>query len=113
MGHKFLLQPRKTMQTTFADAILNIAVTGPLIRIDLGVMAPQVDAQGKQTVRAVHTQQIVMPMEGFVRAVGTQEQVIKKLLDDGIIQAKPKSGSGETVNTKDAKAGDKSGKAKR
>ena len=77
------------MQTQFADTVLNIAITGPLVRLDLGIVTPQTDGQGKQQLRATATQQLVMPIEGFVRAFGMQEQVMKKLLADGVIQAKP------------------------
>lgn len=77
------------MQTQFADTVLNIAITGPLVRLDLGIVTPQADAQGKQQLRATTTQQLVMPIEGFVRAFGMQEQVMKKLMADGVVQAKP------------------------
>ncbi len=86
------------MQTQFADTVLNIAITGPLVRLDLGVVTPQADGQGKQQLRATTTQQLVMPIEGFVRAFGMQEQVMKKLLADGVVQAKP------TAKTDDAAA---------
>ena len=76
------------MQTSFADTILNIAITGNLVRLDLGTVTPSQTKDGKQELRATPTQQVVMPMEGFVRAFGMQEQVIKKLIADGIARAK-------------------------
>jgi hypothetical protein len=39
------------MQTNFADGILNIAITGPLVRIDYGTATPVTNAEGKQEVR--------------------------------------------------------------
>lgn len=77
------------MQTTFADTLLNINVTGNLVRLDLGTVIPVQSQDGKQVLRATPTQQIVMPMEGFVRAFGMQEQVIKKLMADGVFKAQP------------------------
>jgi hypothetical protein len=77
------------MQTTFADTILSINLTGPLVRIDLGTLAPVPGKDGKQELRATPTQQLVMPLEGFVRAFGMQESVIKKLLADGVLKASP------------------------
>ncbi len=58
------------MQTTFADTILNIAITGNLVHLDLGTITPVQNQDGKQELRATPTQQVVMPMEGFVRAFG-------------------------------------------
>ncbi len=77
------------MQTTFADTILNIAITGNLVRLDLGTVYPVQTQDGKQELRATPTQQVVMPMEGFARAFGMQEQVIKKLIADGVLKAQP------------------------
>ena len=78
------------MQTNFADTILNVAVTGNLVRLDMGTVVP-IDAKegkgGKQDLRATPTLQIVMPLEGFVRAFGLQEQLIKKLIANGVLKA--------------------------
>jgi hypothetical protein len=87
------------MQTTFADTILNIAITGNLVRLDLGTITPVQMQDGKQELRATPTQQVVMPMEGFVRAFGMQEQVIKKLIADGVLKAQPASENRSSITT--------------
>ena len=74
------------MQTTFADTILNISLTGPLVRIELGTIAQANNPEGKQEMRATTSQHLVMPLEGFVRAFGLQENVIKKLIADGVLK---------------------------
>ena len=73
------------MNTTFADTILNIAITGPLVRIDLGTVTPVPGQTGAQALRATPTQQLVMPLDGFIRAFGMQESEIKKLVADGVV----------------------------
>lgn len=78
------------MQTTFADTILNIAVTGGLVRIDLGVVTPVPNQEGKTELRGSATQQLVMPLEGFVRSFGIQEGIIKKLIEDGVLKQQEK-----------------------
>ena len=88
-GWRVLNLNKTTMQTTFADTVLNIAITGNLVRLDLGTISPVQTQDGKQELRATPTQQVVMPMEGFVRAFGMQEQVIKKLIADGVLKAQP------------------------
>jgi hypothetical protein len=87
------------MQTTFADTILNIAITGNLVRLDLGTVTPVQTQDGKQELRATPTQQVVMPMDGFVRAFGMQEQVIKKLIADGVLKAQPAPENQPSINT--------------
>jgi hypothetical protein len=77
------------VQTHFADTLLNIALTGNLVRLDFGTVVPVPNAEGKQELRATATQQLVMPLEGFVRSFGMQEQLIKKLLADGVLKVQP------------------------
>lgn len=79
------------MQTNFADTILNITVTGQLVRIDLGTLTPVQNKDGQQDLQAVPCQQLVLPLEGFVRAFGLQENVMKKLIADGVLKARPQA----------------------
>ena len=87
------------MNTIFADTMLNITVTGALVRIDLGTLTPVTSAEGKQEVRATPTQQVVMPLEGFARAFGMQESVIKRMIDDGILKPKDQAVPAVTSGT--------------
>lgn len=90
---------QNAMQTYFTDTILNIAITGNLVRLDLGTVAPVQTQDGKQELRATPNQQIVMPIEGFVRAFGMQEQVIRKLIADGVLKAQSTPEEREGLNT--------------
>ncbi len=85
------------MQVNFADSIVNIAITGPLIRIDFGTVTPAKNAEGKEEVRLHPTQQVVMPLEGFVRAFGLQEQVLRKLIEDGVIKVQTKPPQSDVI----------------
>ena len=85
------------MQTNFVDTILNISVTGPLVRLELGTIAPIPNPESEQKIRATPTQTLVMPLEGFVRSFGMQESVVKKLLADGVLKAQPAEASETTV----------------
>lgn len=74
------------MQVFFADGITNVSLSGSgLVRIELGAVHPASSSNGEQQMTLSPTQQIVMPLEGFLRAFGTQEQVVKKLMDDGLV----------------------------
>lgn len=74
------------MQTNFADALINISLTGPLVRLEFASANPTATQDGKQEVKLVPTQQLVMPLEGFIRSFGLQENVIKKLIADGVLK---------------------------
>ncbi|MBF0256769.1 MAG: hypothetical protein HQL47_09995 [Gammaproteobacteria bacterium] len=82
------------MQSSFADTILNITRTGGLVRMDLGTLKPVVDQEGKQTLQAIVTQQLVMPLDGFVRAFEVQEGLVNRLIEEGILQ---RNAQGETT----------------
>lgn len=72
---------------TFADRVTHIAVTGNLIRIELGTLqAPA--AQGQQA-QLTASQTLVMPLEGFLPSFGMMETVVKKLVADGVIKLQP------------------------
>lgn len=75
------------MQTNFADTILNISVTGSLVRIDLGTLNPVQGTDGKLEQKPTVTQQLILPMEGFARSFSMQEQVVKQLIKDGVLKA--------------------------
>ena len=85
------------MQTTFADGLANITATGPLICIDFRVATPTHTPEGKQELRMTQTQQVVMPLEGFVRAFAMQEQIIKKLIADGVIKVQAPQPPSEVI----------------
>ena len=75
------------MRAIYVDGLTNLSVSGQgLVKFDLGLASPSVDENGEQKLSWATTDQVVMPMEGFLRAFGIQEQVIKKLIDDGLIQ---------------------------
>lgn len=81
----------KSDDIVFADRILNIAITGTIVRMDLGVMQPSED-KNKQPM-FIQTKTVVVPIEGFVNAYGMMEQVINRLVEAGAITKRdPKNG---------------------
>ena len=71
----------------FADRLVNIAVTGHLVRIELGAM--QLPTTEEQKPRLLPTQTLVMPLDGFVASFGMMESVVKRMVADGIIKTQP------------------------
>lgn len=72
------------MADYFADVIGNITVTGNLVRIDfLSQSSPVLQQQAAQ-LQVAH--RLVMPLDGFLRSLDTQERVRAKLIADGVVK---------------------------
>ena len=69
----------------FADAISAIHVTGNLVRIDLMTQQPHLKSDNGQPVFDV-TQRIIMPLEGFVQSLAIQEDIVKQLVEAGVLK---------------------------
>ena len=76
----------------YADRIANIAVTGPLVRIELGVMRMPSGEGQKPELQSAET--LVMPLDGFLQSFGLLETVVKKLVADGVIRPQTAPGAG-------------------
>lgn len=74
----------------FADGIINVTVTGNLVRIDLGAISVQAGKDKKAETKLEVSQRLVMPLEGFVRSLQLQEQVMGQLVKDGVVKTKKK-----------------------
>ncbi|MDD4600166.1 hypothetical protein SDC9_04027 [bioreactor metagenome] len=69
----------------FADGISAVHVTGNLIRIDLMTVQPHLKSDSGQAVVDVNTR-IIMPLEGFVQSLAVQDNIIKKLIEAGVLK---------------------------
>lgn len=72
-------------QEIFADAISAIHVTGNLVRIDLMTRQPQLKSENGQPVFDI-SRRIIMPLDGFVQSLAVQENIIKQLIDSGVLK---------------------------
>lgn len=86
-----------TTSSLFADRILNIAVTGSLVRLQLGTLLPP-KAEGEKP-QLTSSQTLVMPLDGFLQSFGMLEAVVKKLIADGVLRPKP---AAEVASTTEA-----------
>jgi hypothetical protein len=82
---------RRIVMTTssqlFADRIVNLSITGPLIRIELGVI--QLTEGSEKPTGFVATQTLVMPLDGFANSFRMLEQAMKKLAESGLVKVNP------------------------
>ena len=79
----------------FADRIVNVAVTGPLIRLEFGTMQPP-KAEGEKP-QLLASNMVVMPLDGFLASFGMLEAVIKQLIASGAIKQQAPAVSAETL----------------
>jgi hypothetical protein len=68
----------------FSDRIVNVAVTGQLVRLELGMI--QVPSGEGQSPQLVPASTVVMPLDGFVASMGMLDSVMKKMLADGVLR---------------------------
>ena len=72
-------------QEIFADGISAVHVTGNLVRLDLMTVQPQLKSDNGQPVVEVN-KRIIMPLEGFIQSLATQENIVKQLIEAGVLK---------------------------
>ncbi len=77
----------------FADGISAVHVTGQLVRIDLVTVQPQHKSDHGQPVLEMSAR-LIMPLEGFVQSFAVQENILKQLIDAGVLTKKPPDQAG-------------------
>lgn len=75
------------MPQLFADRIVNVTVTGALIRLELGALAPPAAEGEKPKLQA--TQTLVMPLDGFLASFSMLDGMVKKMVADGMLKPRP------------------------
>lgn len=76
-------------QDIFADGIGEITLAGGMVRMDLVTLTgSNNDENNKPQLRV--KQRIVMPPDGFLRSFSAMENLVKQLIDAGLV--KPRDG---------------------
>ena len=70
----------------FAHDIRNITVIGNIARKGFAALER---VEGSRQSALAHRQRVIMPLDGFLRAFGTQEAVVRKLVADGKVTRQP------------------------
>lgn len=71
----------------FADGMGEITLSGGMVRIDLVSFSPtKQDAEGRPQLE--FRQRIVMPPDGFLRSFSAMEDLVKKLVDAGVVKTR-------------------------
>ncbi len=86
------------MQDVYADGIGEITLTGGMVRIDLvSLSAQNKDAEGRP--RLEFRKRIVLPPEGFLRSFSAMEDLVKQLVEAGLIKRREAGDAGPTMAT--------------
>lgn len=72
----------------FADGISAVHITGNLVRIDLMTVQPHLNSDNGQPVVEMNDR-IIMPLEGFVQSLSVQDDIVKQLIDAGVLKKNP------------------------
>lgn len=75
-------------QEIFADGISAVHVTGSLVRIDLMTVQPHLKSDNGQPVVEVD-KRLIMPLEGFVQSLAVQQNIVKQLIEAGVLKQNP------------------------
>ena len=77
----------------FADGIGEITLSGGMVRMDLVTMVGS--QKDDQQPRLELSQRIVMPPDGFLRSFSAMEDLVKQLVEAGVIQKRDSVSTGD------------------
>lgn len=69
----------------FADGVSAVHVTGNLVRIDLMTVQPHLKSDNGKPVVEIN-QRVIMPLEGFIQSLTTQNNIINQLIETGVLK---------------------------
>ena len=81
----------------FADGIGEITLSGGMVRMDLVTLVgtQQDDANPP---KLEFRQRVVMPPDGFLRSFSAMENLVKQLIDAGLVKQREGEGAGNPVS---------------
>ena len=85
-------------EEVYIDSIGNVAITGMVIRFDLLALDPsQRDDKGRP--QPAVRQRVVMPLDGFLRAVQSLNSTLPQLEKIGVIKKGQQPGAAEAIDS--------------
>lgn len=97
------------LEEFFADGIGEITLAGGMVRMDLVSLTGKQGDEGNEP-RLEASRRIVMPPDGFLRSFGAMENLVKQLVEAGLVKqrdgaaAPPASGNAPTADGGGAKS---------
>ncbi len=81
------------LEEFFADGIGEITLAGGMVRMDLVSLTGKQGDEGDQP-RLEASRRIIMPPDGFLRSFGAMENLVKQLVDAGIVKQREGAAAG-------------------
>jgi len=81
------------LEEFFADGIGEITLAGGMVRMDLVSLTGKQGDDGNEP-RLEASRRIVMPPDGFLRSFGAMENLVKQLVDAGIVKQREGDAAG-------------------
>jgi hypothetical protein len=86
-----------TDKNIFADGIGEINLSGGMVRLDLvTLVGSQNDPESKPRLEV--SKRIVMPPDGFLRSFSAMENLVKQLIEAGLVKPREGEAGGQPVS---------------
>jgi hypothetical protein len=72
----------------YCDGISNVTFAGNMVRLDLVTLSPTTKDKQGRPVPELRTQ-VVMPPEAFLRSFAMYQNLMKQLVDKGVVKLQP------------------------
>ena len=82
----------------FADGIGEITLAGGMVRMDLVTMTGRAEDPNQQPKLSV-SGRVVMPPDGFLRSFSAMENLVKQLIDAGLVKPRDGGDAGNAAST--------------
>lgn len=86
------------LEEFFADGIGEITLAGGMVRMDLVSLTGKQGKEGDEP-RLEATRRVIMPPDGFLRSFGAMENLVKQLVDAGIVKQREGGADGNAAGT--------------
>ena len=83
------------MSDVYADGIGNVRVAGTNVRIDLLIVGPDTDDDGKPVLQKKG--ELIMPLQGLIRADAQIKNVLNQLTEKGVLKKKDEQKGSDKV----------------
>ncbi len=80
-------------QEFFADGVGEITLSGGMVRMDLFTIVGKGEDENQPKISV--NQRIILPPEGFLRSFSAMEDLVKKLVEAGVIKRRDETGTND------------------
>ena len=70
----------------FADGIGEITLSGGMVRMDLVTLKGSQSKSSDEKPKLEFSQRVIMPPDGFLRSFSAMENLVKQLIDAGLVK---------------------------